>query len=426
MHILFLAHFYPPEMGGAGARLHGLARMLVQSGHHVTVITGFPNYPEGRIYDGYRRRFFDQRIVDGVNVVRTLVYASPKKGALRRLANYGSFVITSAIAGLRLSEKFDIVFASSPPLFLGLSGLFLARRFGCPFVFDIRDIWPELAVEAGEFTPDAAIVRLGEKLETFLYRHADHITVVTERKRQKLYEKGVATSKLSVVANGVDLDRLAESQVDWRKKLGLENKFVALYAGLIGVFQGVDIIVKAAQLLADEGNKNSSGDNSRDNAKAKNIHFVIVGEGVKRPEIEEAVTSNGLTNVSILPPQPREEIPAMLRSFDLALVPLVNEQLVDAVPSKLLEAMGCQCPVILIAGGESSRIMTDAEAGIVVPPNSVPELAEALAKFSELPSSKRQHYAQSGFNYILLHHDRARLAEQLEDVFQTVVAVSTK
>lgn len=116
----------------------------------------------------------------------------------------------------------------------------------------------------------------------------------------------------------------------------------------------------------------------------------------------------------------------MLHSFDVALVPLVNEQLVDAVPSKLLEAMGCQCPVVLIAGGESSRIIADADAGIVVPPNSVAELAEALVEFSALPDSKRSDYAQNGYSYILRHHDRAKLAARLEEVFQTVVAVPKK
>ncbi|MEM7125155.1 MAG: glycosyltransferase family 4 protein [Chloroflexota bacterium] len=409
MNILFVAHFYPPEMGGASARLHGLARLLVQRGHHVTVITGFPNYPSGEIREEYQGRWYCEEELDGVQVIRTWIYATPRKGSIRRLANYFSFVLSSVISGGRQQASFDVIFASSPPLFIGLSGLALSWWWKRPWVFDIRDIWPELAVEAGEFDPDALIVRWGNRLERFLYRRADHITVVTERKRQKLRQKEVPEEKLSIVANGVDLDRIGSSTSeykDWRSALDLDGKFVALYAGLMGIFQRVEVIVEAAIHLRERSD----------------IHFVLAGDGVRRDVVEKTIADEHLQNVTLLPSQPGEQIPAMLKAFDLALVPLINENLVDAVPSKLLEAWGCRRPVLLIAGGEARQLVETSNGGFVVSPGCTEALVQTIVDVVSMDGEARQRYANNGYEYVLAHYDRAKLAEQLEAVLQRQIS----
>lgn len=406
MKILILTHFYPPEMGGAAARLSGLARWLVRYGHEVTVVTGFPSYPTGVIPDAYRGKFRVREEVDGVDVLRTWVYASPSKSSLRRLANYFSFVASSTIAGLTAGRAYDVVLASSPPLFIGIAGAALARLRRIPFVFDIRDIWPELAVEAGIFEPDSAIVRWGERLERFLYRQAAHVSVVTQAKRRKLEQKGVPAHKLSIVPNGLDLELFQPAgKIDWRGELNLaDSDFLVVYAGLIGVFQGLEVAIDAASALRE-----------RDD-----VHFLFVGDGVKRDALQRRAAEQSLTNVTFLPPQPRDVIPDILQASDAALVPLVNSQLVDAVPSKLLEAWGSRRPVILVAGGEARRLVSEAQGGVIVPPEAPQRLADTVLKLKEEPD-RLSEYAERGYAYVARHFDRPKLARQMEDVLQAAV-----
>ncbi|MBU0491224.1 MAG: glycosyltransferase family 4 protein [Chloroflexi bacterium] len=409
MRILVLAHFYPPEMGGAAARLHGLARWLVRYGHQVTVVTGLPNYPTGLVPAGYRGRWRVRETMDGVDVLRTWVYASSHRGSLRRLANYFSFVVSAIIAGLTTGRSYDVILASSPPLFIGLAGLALARMHRVPWVFDIRDLWPDVAVEAGEFAPDAAITRLGYGLARFLYRQSDHITPVTENKRQKLLTAGVPAAKLTIVPNGVDLDLVAPADGDKRAELGLTDQFVILYAGLIGIAQGVEVVVEAADRLRAH----------------PNIHFLIVGDGVRREALAHRVAQLGLSNVTLLPRQPREQIPAFMAAANVCLVPLVSSKLEDAVPSKLLEAWAYGRPVILAAGGEAAGVVQQSGGGMVVPPEEPGRLADAVLALSQAPDQLAR-YAEQGHRYVRERLDRPTLAQQMEVVLQTLVQARSR
>jgi colanic acid biosynthesis glycosyl transferase WcaI len=405
VRVLILAHFYPPEMGGAAARLHGLARWLAQYGHRVTVVTGFPNYPTGVVPPSYRGKMRVRETLDGVDVLRTWVYASSHRSSVRRLANYLSFVISATVTGLTAGQTYDVVLASSPPLFIGVAGMALARLLCIPFVFDIRDIWPELAVEAGEFEPTSAIVRWGERLEHFLYCQATHITVVTKGKRRKLAAKGVPESQMSVVCNGVDLELLCTTGgPDWRRELDLDGKFVIVYAGLIGVFQGVEVMVDAASALRER----------------EDIHFLIVGDGVRRSELEERAERERLANITFLSPQPHKVIPSILSAADVALVPLVNSQLVDAVPSKLLEAWGCRRSVILVAGGEARRLVEEAQAGVVVPPEESEKLAPVILQMAS-DRVKLGRFADRGYRYVSRYFDRPKLARKMESVLRYAI-----
>ena len=399
LRILMLAHYFSPEMGAAAARVHGLARWLVNFGHDVTVLTGFPNYPSGMIPKAYRGKLRTSESLDGIRVLRTWVYASSKQSVVRRLANYFSFVASSTITGLRRYGHHDIVLASSPPLFIGLAGLAVARVYRVPFVFDIRDIWPELAVEAGQFHRQSAIVRWGEKLERFLYGRADRITLVTRAKMQKLMTRGVPHRKLTLVPNGVDFDLTQVGANSFAShRLNLKGKFVVTYAGLIGVFQGLEIVLHAASILRSYDN----------------IHFLIVGDGVKRRKLQQEVNRQHLANISFLPSQPREAIPGILSASDVALVPLVTERMIDAVPSKLLEAWGCRCPAILMARGEAQRIMEESGGGIVIKPGEPEELARSILELTKRPE-RLERFAELGFRYAKKHFDRSNLARQMEE-----------
>ncbi|HOG45106.1 MAG TPA: glycosyltransferase family 4 protein [Anaerolineae bacterium] len=404
MRILIVSQFYPPEMGGAAARLHGLARCLVHLGHQVTVITGFPNYPTGVVPSDYRGKLRLREVMDGVHVLRTWVYASAYRSSVRRLANYFSFVASSAVMGLAAGRRFDVVVASSPPPFVGLPALALARLWRVPFVFDIRDIWPDVAVEAGELAEDSVMARLGGRLARFLYKNADHVTPVTESKRAKLVAAGVPERKLTVIANGVDLDQVPPAVDDKRAELGLEGKFVVLYAGLIGVAQGVEIVAGAADRLREH----------------ESIRFVIVGDGRRREALAGQIRDLGLTNVTLLPRQPREEMPSLLATADVCLVPLVNDRVEDAVPSKMLEAWGHGRPVILAAAGEAAAIVEQAGGGIVIPPGDSAGLAEAVLRMASTQEDLAG-YARQGYACIRERFDRRMLAQQMEGVLQMVI-----
>lgn len=375
--------------------------------HDVTVIAGFPNYPEGIIPSGYRRRFTTDEELDGVHVKRCWVYATPKRGSIRRLANYFSFVASSFLRGLFLRKDFDVVVASCPPLFIGITGWLLARIRRAKFVFDIRDIWPDVAVEAGEFGKDALITRLGSSLANFLYRRADQITPVTDNKRKRLVEKGVPAGRVSVVSNGVDLDLVStpDGVSEFRERMELTGKCVFLYAGLLGIAQRVEIVAEAATNLTDD----------------EGIHFLIVGDGVRRPEIEAIVNENGLTNVSFLPRQPREAMPRILSVADVCLVPLATSQLQDAVPSKLLEAWAYSKPAILVAAGEAADLVQKSDGGAVVAPGDVGLLVESIREMKANPK-RRSAMGKSGYRFVEEHLDRPILAKKMSAVLSSVVA----
>ncbi len=405
VRILFLSHFYPPEMGGAASRISGLARWLVKFGHNVTVITGYPNYPIGKIYPDYKNQKNKIEFIDGVQILRSKVLPVSYQSVLVRLLNYFTLFFTALWSGIRKRNNFDIVIASSPPLTIGILGLILSKIYKIPWIFDIRDIWPDVAVEAGMVKEDGIVDRLSKKLADYLYKQATYITPVTERKLTKIEKIDIHTSKISVVFNGVDFDLINNmKQKDWRSELGLENKFILSYAGLIGIAQGVNVIIETAIRLKLENN----------------IHFLIVGEGIEKQKLQNRVKSLGLSNITFLPSQPKESIPSLLTTSDIALIPLVSDKLLDAVPSKLLEAWACKLPVILIAGGEAADIVSKAQGGIVVSSNDVEGIMTAIIKLKDSPALMNK-YSQNGFIYVSRYFDRKLLAKAMEKIIFKII-----
>lgn len=402
--ILVLTHYYPPEMGGAAARIHGLSRWLVNYGHHVTVITGFPNYPAGVMASVYRRKVRLREEMEAVTVIRTWVHASSHRNSFGRLSNYLSFAVSSILTGITLQRRYDVILASSPPLFTGVSGLILSRIRRIPFVFDIRDLWPDVAVDSGAFRSTDLFVRIARKVAHLLYRKASHLTPVTRSKCQKVALEGVDREKITLVSNGVDLDMInTRRATDWRRKFNLEGCFVAAYTGLIGIAQGVGVIVAAADRLRHNGD----------------IHFLIVGDGVERNALIKRAAELALENVTFVPSQPRETVPAILAASDLVLVPLVSSKLIDAVPSKLMEAWSCRKPVALIAGGEPAELVKEASGGVVVPAGDSERLAQTVTDLWH-DGKVLEQYGDNGYSYVCKHFDRRNLAREMETVLLSV------
>ncbi|NHZ86174.1 MAG: glycosyltransferase [Planctomycetia bacterium] len=400
VRILFLSHFYPPEMGGAAARISGLAKWLVKFGHEVTVITGYPNYPTGKIYPEYKNKKNKIEFIDGVKILRVKVLPVSYQSIFVRLLNYFTFFFTALWSAIRKSKNFDIIIASSPPLTIGMLGLILSKIHKIPWIFDIRDIWPDVAVEAGMLKGSGTIDRLSKKLANYLYNQATWITPVTESKLEKIKNANIPSHKISIVANGVDFDLINNAiQKDWRSELRLKNKFILSYAGLIGIAQGVNVIIEAAIRLKEE----------------HDIHFLIVGEGVEKQRLQNRVKSLELNNITFLRGQPKELIPSILTTSDVALIPLVSDRLLDAIPSKLLEAWACKSPVILIAGGEAADMVFKVQGGIVVNSSDIAGVKTAIIKLKNSPELM-QEYSKNGFNYVSKYFDRESLAKTMEEV----------
>jgi glycosyltransferase involved in cell wall biosynthesis len=296
---------------------------------------------------------------------------------------------SSIVAGLFAGRGHDVVLASSPPLFVGAAGWLVAQLLRIPFVFDVRDIWPDVAVDAGEFAANAPVVRFLSELADSIYAQADCIIPVTETKQTRIRAHGVPDSKMRIVPNGVDLDLIPDCPGDVRPELDLIGRFVVLYAGLIGVAQGLEIVTEAAELLRD----------------TDEVRFLIVGDGVRRPALEDEIHRRRLRNVVLLPSQQREAMPAILNTGDVCLVPLSSAGIADAVPSKLLEAWAYRRKV----GG-----------GVVIGPRDAQALAQTILLLKESPEVLAKQGA-AGRLWVENSLDRRKLADLLASVLEDVV-----
>lgn len=364
MRILILSQYFAPEVTAARVRLQAFAEGLARCGHQVEVICEVPNHPEGVVLDGYRGKLLTSRHLDGFTARYVWVYARPEKTTRNRLLFYGSYAAMAAAVGMA-SRKADAVLVSSPPLPAAAAAALVAKRHGAPWVFDVRDLWPEAAVILGELT-DRRIIRWAERLERRLYADADAIVTVTEPFRRDIVAKLPSEDtekKIHVIPNGTTREFLdaADTEVD-RSEFGLpKDRFVWTYAGNVGIAQGLETAVEAEELLGED------------------FTLLIVGAGPRLQAIREraarlpdnAVRFHGLV-------QPDVAIRCM-RASDALLVPLDRQpELAKFVPSKLFDFCAVGRPVILAAGGEARRLALDAGAVLPVPPGDASALAAAV------------------------------------------------
>lgn len=397
MHIYYIIHYFPPELNGGATRASELAKLWAEAGHQVTILTGFPNHPHGEIPQEYKGKLFFEESKDGYTIRRSYIYATPNKGKVKRIFNHISLTL-STILGSLFKPKPDIIIASSPPLFLGFSGYLLGRLKRVPYVFEVRDIWPQQAIDLGMLT-NPFIIRLMERLEMFLYRHAQKVIGVAESTRQILSERGVDKDKLEIIFNGTNPDDFKPGAADelLKPQLGLEGKFVISYIGTMGLSQGLMVVLKAAQQLED---------------KYPQIHFLLVGHGAEREILISAATTMGLNNVTFLKAQPRTQIPDLYRLSDISLVVLRNLPLFyHTIPSKIFEIMACQIPVILGVAGEMRTIIEAANAGLCIEPENEAALKEAILKLYHAPELKND-LAVNGRVYVEKHYNRRELAQR--------------
>lgn len=398
-------------MGAPAARVFELSRYWANAGHKVTVITGFPNHPTGRLNHSYRkkiRRGVLKESVAGVNVVRTWLLPFPNRRAYERILNYTSFCLSSAITGSFLSAP-DVVIATSPQLLVGLSGWWIARLKSVPFVFEVRDLWPESLVAVGMGGETSLLHRLLGKLARFLYRKCDRLVVVTPAFKEYLVKQmGVAAEKISIVQNGVDTGLFVPKQNrDLRQDLCIEGKFVISYIGTLGNAHGlVTVLESAAQLQKSN----------------PEMIFLFVGEGAERAQLATLANSRGLTNTRFIGEQPRETVPAFICASDVCLVALKKSEVFKTViPTKMLEFMACSRPLILGVEGQARAIMEEAQAGIFIEPENPQELTEAILRLKG-NAHLRAEMGRKGREYIVNNFSRRETADIYLQILNSLVA----
>lgn len=369
MHILFLTDNFPPEGNAPATRTYEHAIRWVKSGHKVTVITCAPNFPEGKVFDGFKNKLYGVSELDGIRVVRVKTYITANEGFVKRILDYMSFMVMGFIAGL-FQKKPDVIVATSPQFFCACAGWALSAVRRKPFVFELRDIWPASITAVGAMK-DSKAIRLLEKIEMFLYQRADAIVSVTHAFKQELIERGVDGSKIEVVLNGVDLSKYEPQQKDAElaKQYGLEDKFVAGYIGTHGMAHGLEHLVDVAERLQNNDD----------------IRVVFAGGGAARQKVVDLVEQKQLKNVVLIDRQPKEMMSRLWSLCDVSLVPLINSDLFKTViPSKIFECMGMGIPTIMsVPEGEATAIIRETNSGVVVDSESVEQITAAILNLHE-------------------------------------------
>ncbi|MEO0731322.1 MAG: glycosyltransferase family 4 protein [Bacteroidota bacterium] len=391
MKLLFLTDNFPPEVNAPATRTYEHCREWVRQGVAVTVITCAPNFPQGKVYDGYRNRLWQRETVDGIEVIRVWSFITANAGFGLRILDYISYAVMALIASLFV--RTDLIVATSPQFFTAVSGYLAGLLKRKPWVMEVRDLWPESirAVGAAEGT-ERWLDRL-EKLELFLYRKAARVVVVTNAFKDNLVRRGVPAEKVTVVTNGVLTEQFVSRSKDPAlvKELGLEGKFVVGYLGTHGMAHKLDFILNSAP------------------AAAPNVHFVFIGGGAQKASLLAQVEREGYPNVTMLPPVAKAEIARYISVIDVALVPLRrSDTFKTVIPSKIFENAAMGKPILLGVEGESAAIIRRFGAGCCF----VPEDREDFLRQLNLLATDAALYAECQKNCAALAaaYDRRKLA----------------
>ncbi len=394
MKILFITDNFPPEVNAPATRTYEHCREWVRLGAQVTVVTCAPNFPSGRVFPGYKNRLRHEEYMDGIRVIRVWSYITANEGFIRRTLDYLSFSASSFLAGLLI--KADVIVATSPQFFTTLSGYGLSLFKRKPWVFELRDLWPE-SIRAVGAMQDGFVLRMLERLELFLYRRAGRVVAVTDAFKENLVSRGIDPGKIQVITNGSNLELFRPGPKDEQllNKLGLKDKFVLGYIGTHGMAHGLDFILDCAGSVLDE-----------------RIHFLLVGDGAEKNNLLKKARDSGLKNVTFLAPIPKEEIARYISITDAALVPLKKKDTFKTViPSKIFESAAMHKPILLGVEGQAKKIVDAYPAGICFEPENRQSFLDAL---DELCLDKALYdRLQEGCMRLARDYDRKKLALEM-------------
>lgn len=398
MRILLLSMYFAPDPAANSVIMTELVEQLRDLGHDVTVVTTFPHYDTNRIWPEYRGKLVQRDTHNGATVYRTYIYVpQDKTSLLGRLLNYVSFNALSLLVGL-FQKRFDIILAPSPPLTIGVVAYLISRLRRVPFVYNVQDIYPDIAVRLGVLT-NPRLIRFFRWLERFVYRKAASVTVLSDGFRQNLRQKGVPEAKLHIIPNFIDVDfvKPLPKANAFARSHGLHNKLVVMYAGNVGLSQGLDVVLEAAHRLRDDAD----------------IRFLIVGNGAAKKHLMAHAQRRQLNNTLFLPFQPRESVPEMYASADISLVCLRKGIGNESVPSKAYTIMASGRPLLAAVGAEAEtrHLIAEAACGVAVEPEDPAQLATAIRSLAASPA-QRAAMGANGRRHVEQHHTPTSVAEQ--------------
>lgn len=405
MKILFLTQYCPPEVGAPQNRIFEFAKKLKEFGHEVSILTAMPNYPKGEIFEEYRGKKTCIEEIDGIKIVRTGIYASKDKSFSKRLRNYLSFTFSSVLSGSRLIPDQDVIIVESPPLFLGWSGLVLSRRKKAKFIFNVSDLWPESAIKL-DVLHNKLFIKLSYMLEEYCYKKADAVTGQTKGIVNNIIGRGFDKNKVHLITNGVDTGFFGKENrnADFRKEFEIDNKFSVCYAGILGLAQGLEVIIEAADRLRDYSD----------------ICFLLIGDGPEKSKLMNLVKEKNLTNVKFVPVQPKRNMPGIIASVDATVIPLKKLDIFKgALPSKMYEALASELPIILAVEGEAQKLIEEAQAGITVEPENGEAIAEAVLKLYN-DEELRNKLGSNGRKYVIENYSRDKITRKLESILMNL------
>lgn len=396
MKILFLTDNFPPEVNAPASRTYDHCREWVKNGDEVTVITCAPNFPKGKVYDGYKNRLWQEETVEGIRVIRVWSYIVANKGFAKRTLDFISFSVTSFLAGLFI--KTDLIVATSPQFFTALSGRTLSFWKRKPWVMEVRDLWPESIKTVGAMK-DNAFIRYFEWQEKRCYESADKIIVVTDSFKRKLIDRHIPQEKIHVVKNGVDKSLFSPIPKNDTliSSLGLEGKKIIGYIGTHGMAHKLDFIINCAARL-----------------RGSDFHFLLIGDGAEKENLLRLKEELKCDNVTMLDSVPKVEVREYISILDAALINLRKSELFTTViPSKIFENAAMEIPILMGVEGEAKEIIEKYDAGICFEPENAEDFIEALKKISEKENQDRY---KEGCRKLATDFDRKNLALKLQKI----------
>lgn len=399
MKLLILTQYFPPEVGAPQNRLFELAVHLKNRGVDVSALTAMPNYPQMRVHEGYKRKFYAYENMSGLEVHRAWIYVTTSRSIVTRLLNYFSFVFTSFIVGLFKTGKYDFILCESPPLFLGISAYLLKKLKRSQLVFNVSDLWPESAEKLGLVT-NPTLLKISTRLEEFLYRKSELITGQTKGIVNNILTR-FPDQKVTWIPNGVDLNHYDYKLInsDWHLQNNFsDNDFILLYAGIIGHAQGLEVILKAASQLQSY----------------PHIKFILLGSGPQKADLLNLKNDLKLENVFFIDVVPKSQMPSIIASANAAIIPLRRLDLFKgAIPSKIFESLAMKKPLLLGVEGEAKELFIDeGKCGLAFEPENDVQLAEKILELYN-DKGKLKEYGENGFKYVSENFTRSQIATNL-------------
>ncbi len=380
MRILMLTQWFDPEPAFKGL---AFARELVGLGHDVEILTGFPNYPGGRLYPGYNVKPLQREVIDGISIIRVPLYPSHDGSSLKRILNYVSFAVSAALLGPFLVKPADVMYVYHPPATVGFPAMVINFLRGIPFVYDIQDLWPDTLASTGMLTNRFVLycVRVWCK---FVYNRANHLVVLSPGFKRALTERGVIAEKVSVIYNWCDEAQLRQGLVseEIKKEPGMVGRFNVLFAGTMGKAQALDAVLKAADIIAVHNPA---------------VQFVFVGGGIDVDRLKHKVQEENLKNVLFLLRRPTNEMGAVFALADVLLVHLKDDPLFAiTIPSKIQAYMSSGRPILLGVRGDAADLLGKSGAGLLCEPENPASIALGVERFFLMSQEKRAEIGKHG------------------------------